>query len=141
MPQIKINVRVTENRIGEIQRKISVSISNIYRGVAEDIIEHMQDSFLEPKSGRIYFTLRGPHQASAPNEPPAYEYGDLYNSFRIRKINQYAVGIFSVEQDRALILEEGGGNILPRPFIAPAVRAEAGPYINKVHTAIRNSSA
>ncbi len=80
------------------------------------------------RSGRVYQTSRGPHQASAPGEPPASLTGDLAASITHRKMTKSS-DVISVGSNSyyAKTLEFGGFNeqgryIAARPFLYPAFR-------------------
>lgn len=93
-----------------------------------------------PKSGRVYggataffatgktglpvlvrFTTKKVHQASAPGQAPASDTGNLANSIRAVRIGKlkWVVAVFAAY---GKILEFGGANVLPRPFLIPAYR-------------------
>jgi len=78
-----------------------------------------------PKTGRIYMKGKKrniPHQASAPEEAPATDTGALADSSLVRKRGQadYEIEFY---QEYAAALEFGPPkrNLLPRPFLRPAV--------------------
>jgi HK97 gp10 family phage protein len=79
-----------------------------------------------PRSGREY--KRGKngmivHRASAPGEAPATDTGNLANSIRSRMTGK-TEGEVTVGAEYATALELGSVYIAPRPFFAPAVKAE-----------------
>jgi len=79
-----------------------------------------------PRSGREYRRGKGGtiiHKASAPGEAPATDTGNLANSIGSRMTGR-AVGEVTVNAEYAAALELGSAHIAPRPFFAPAVKAE-----------------
>jgi hypothetical protein len=80
-----------------------------------------------PRSGRLYLKrdYRGKivHKASAPGEPPATDTGNLANSIGSRMTGR-TEGEVTVTAEYAAALELGSAHIAPRPFFAPAVKAE-----------------
>lgn len=121
MAKMTFKVVERKNIVQSLIYDWKISISKANEDAAQDVVGYMKDSFLEPKTGIIY---PSGHQASAPGEAPAYEYGDLFDSFRIRKLNQYAYGISSSDP-AAELLEYGGVYIAPRPYARPALEKVA----------------
>lgn len=83
----------------------------------------------EPKHGRSY--RRGKtakHQASAPGEAPAIDYGVLVNSIGTRMIGR-TEGEVSVSAEYAAVLEFGGVRMAPRPFFAVSVEEEWRQFV------------
>ena len=130
---MNITMRVVQRRNDFQNLKYSwkASFTNNDFQAAKNVIQRMQDSFEEPKSGRVYNKRGSPHVASAPGEAPAIWDGELYDSFYIRRLNQYAVGIGS-HDPKAELLEYGGAAIAPRPYVRPALAAEQREYVNTI---------
>lgn len=119
---------VTANRAGDI--------------MSERLIELMRDLIVGgPKTGRVYrrYNPFRIHQASAPGQPPANDLGALARSLvAVRtKINQYAYkNTVGSNLAYAAALEYGypDRNLLPRPYLAPALRllrAEVGDILRQ----------
>lgn len=78
---------------------------------------------LPPKTGRIYKRGKRDHQASAPGEAPANDYGILVNSIKPRFVRKLE-GIVSVTAEYAATLEFGGARVAKRPFLKPATNEQ-----------------
>lgn len=79
---------------------------------------------LPPKTGRIYHRGKGRvHQASAPGEAPATDYGYLVASVNA-EFKRKLEGIISVSAEYAAGLEFGSARVEPRPFLKPATNEE-----------------
>lgn len=121
-----------KNDLGRIESSWKLSISQAQSDAANNIVDHMRASFRLSKTGHLYWKPDGSggsvlHQASAPGEPPAIWFGHLDESFKVKKLNQYAVGITSTDW-KAVMLDQGGGNIAARPYVQPAINKEAAKY-------------
>ena len=78
-----------------------------------------------PKTGLIYKRPGGKtHQASAPGEAPAIDYGNMVNSIQVDFENGGLTGIVFTSRDYAALLEFGGAHVAARPFMEPAVNTE-----------------
>jgi hypothetical protein len=82
----------------------------------------------DPKTGRVRV-----HQASAPGESPATDFGTLWGSVQVTPFVNPLVGEITVGAHYADYLESGAprAHIAPRPYIKPAIedvirRAQAG---------------
>jgi hypothetical protein len=83
-----------------------------------------------PKSGRRYKRGKKWHIASSGGNAPAVDKGRLWNSFVINEgIDTVEVG---TKVEYAKWLEEGTPKMLPRPFLAPAARAEVPRMQRKI---------
>ena len=75
-----------------------------------------------PKSGRIYRRGSRTHQASAPGEAPAIDYGVLANSIQVERESDLRQTVFT-NTEYAVYLEFGTSRMSPRPFFGPAFEA------------------
>jgi len=117
----------TREALKDAKKRGAFAIEDFTEIIAEKVmaqaIHLMADT---PKTGKIWMTERGPHQASAPGEAPAEFTGALIRSMQVTqtKINQYAFSA-SVGSNLhyAAELEFFGPNYdgKPRPFLQPAV--------------------
>ena len=103
------------------------AVNDYVEMMGEKILGYANSSMAnEPKTGRVYETDRGIHQASAPGEAPAVFSGLLINSgyVNIRWLNQYSVRAeVGYSSPYAYELEFFGPdfNGQPRPFLQPAI--------------------
>jgi hypothetical protein len=140
-----IEIRLVYSIASELSASMKRYVEDVVAHTARDILRDAQASMTGAKHGRVYRHGKVLHQASAPFEAPAIDTGALYNSGYVEEITplEYEVG-FSVEY--AAILEgvhsqfESGGlldmadalgvwmaprtEMLPRPFLRPAVEAQ-----------------
>lgn len=96
-----------------------------------------------PKTGRIYPASSGvrggPHQASAPGQPPATDTGNLVGSITFQK-EPGTRPIYSVGTDEAYgaYLEFGTLRIAERPWLRPAVREAVKGLAKRVADGLRS---
>lgn len=136
MPRISFRIVEQRNEILNMLYSWQVRLSSLPPDSAQKLIQYMQESMDEPKSGRIYSKYGVPHQASAPGEAPAVWSGELYDSFRIRALNQYAVQVYSIDP-KAELLEYGGGYVEARPYARPAAERLKGEFLDSVLSIMR----
>lgn len=125
-----MSFRLTSN-IAQVRADLQRRASALVQGIAASIEADIKAQFKEPKSGRIYNRSgkrkgrRGKkssgrrHQASAPGEAPAIDYGNLHNSTRWVSETKFRA-IVGSGTDYAELLEFGGAKLKPRPFFGPA---------------------
>lgn len=113
MADLIIEVR---NNTPELMQKVEAAVSNfLVKGVAH-IEQELKSSMAEPKSGREYKRGGGRvHVASAPDESPAYDYGDYDNSIQLLLKNSLEAKV-GTPLDYPLYLEDGTAQIEPRPL-------------------------
>src|SRR6185369_667509 len=113
-----MSVKFTNNMPG-ITRTFQSRASRLVRQTVTEIEARIKTSFSEPKHGHI--DSRG-HQASAPGEAPAIDYGVLTNSVQSYMETETRGGV-GVGAEYAPHLEYGTSSIAPRPFMAPVVES------------------
>lgn len=135
-----------------IGRRLRTSFQNVVRlsgerGLHEAALvleRKIKEELSKPGSGRLY--PRGKkrvHQASAPGEPPAVDFGRLRASvgqeeFRVLgAVLSIKVG---TNVEYALPLEYGTGKIKPRPFMRPALEAARGEMNETITAELRHGS-
>lgn len=146
-----VTVTLTHNIIGQVTDQMRRAVALVVNKTAQDILTTAQASMEGPKSGRSYSRGGKLHIASAPGEPPAVDTGNLRASGYTKKLGdmEWEIGYTA---DYAEILEgingsqfdSGGlldmadmlgvwmapvqGGVEPRPFLRPAVAAEAEAF-------------
>jgi hypothetical protein len=80
--------------------------------IATEVAEGVRQSMHESKGGVKYPDL--PHTSSAPGESPATQSGDYESSIKVTQTSEYEAEA-STDHPLALLLEFGGGRLLPRP--------------------------
>ncbi len=121
-----MSFRLTSN-IGQVRAQLAKRASALVQGIAASIEGDIKAQFREPKSGRIYYRggkkgkkkTRRRHQASAPGEAPAIDYGILHARTRWQAETRFRA-IVGTSADYAEILEFGGARMKARPFFGPA---------------------
>jgi phage gpG-like protein len=120
----KTVVALTHNRFPEIARRLPLAARRVVSETLYEIQGNARVDMAQSKSGRTY----GDHQASAPGESPAIDTSNLVNSILVDE----SAGIVYTNAEYAEILEFGGINLLPRPFMTPAAEAERGSFMRKM---------
>jgi hypothetical protein len=113
-----MSVKFTNN-MPRITRTFNSSASRVVRKTIAEIEARIKISFSEPKHGKV--NSRG-HQASAPGEAPAIDYGVLANSVHAYMETDTRGGI-GVGAEYGPHLEYGTSTIEPRPFMVPAAES------------------
>jgi hypothetical protein len=125
------DVKVIEefNHFAEYAEGMAAIAQQAVNATIKRIEARAKVSLGEPKSGRLYRRGQGRwHQASAPGEAPATDYGVLANSIASRMIGP-TEGEVTVSAEYAAVLELGGARMAPRPFLGPAVEAEWPAFV------------
>lgn len=123
---IKTTVVEEFNHFAEYADGMGSEAGRIVNTTIRRIEGRAKGSLSGPRSGRLY--KRGQagdvvHQASAPGEAPATDTGFLADSIGSRMIGP-TEGEITVTARYSVVLELGGVRMAPRPYFAPAVRAE-----------------
>ena len=125
--QKKLNKRMVQNPERELSDLIRRSTSLVEQTVL--------DSIRSGGSGITYqkYNPRREHTASAQGEPPATDTGFLINSITsiVKKDKGEVVGQVITSAPYAKFLEFGTSNILPRPFMQPALEKNR-PKIRRI---------
>lgn len=96
-----------------LRRQLSNIVDKATKDTAAHAIEAIQTG---PKSGRVY----GSHQASAPGEAPATDLGNLAAGITGEMVSELT-GEVIVAAEYGPVLEFGGAEIEPRPFLQPSL--------------------
>lgn len=108
----------------DFQRGVIEDIEQIMVTDAKELRKIMIEEFHRPKHGREYRRARGPHRASAPGEPPAYDTGTLERSITEPHAHKLSTGVVvevDIDAPYAAELEYGRAGIAARPFVEPAI--------------------
>ena len=107
--------------------------------IVADIETIAKVSMAEPKTGRIYrrgVTAR--HQASAPGQAPAIDYGILVNSWYVQRRSGRRTFGFTAEYSAHL--EFGTTRMAPRPYFLPAIVKGARGLIGAARAVAENGT-
>lgn len=106
------------NHLPRITRTLHSRAGRVVRKTVAEIEARIKISFSEPKHGTVY----GGHQASAPGEAPAIDYGVLANSTQAYMETDTKGGV-GIGAEYGPHLELGTVNMEPRPFMVPAAES------------------
>lgn len=107
------------NNLPRIRRQLHSNAGRVVRKTCAAIEAGIKVSFSEQKHGRMY----GAHQASAPGEAPAIDYGTLANSVQTFMESDTKGGV-GISAEHGPHLELGTSNMAPRPYAAPAAEKQ-----------------
>lgn len=107
------------NHLPRINRTLHSRAGRVVRKTVAEIEARIKISFSEPKHGNV--NSRG-HQASAPGEAPAIDYGVLANSTQAYMETDTKGGV-GIGAEYGPHLELGTSNMEPRPFMVPAAES------------------
>lgn len=111
-----------ESKIPELTAELRQRAAELVTKTAFGIQGRIRISMSGPKRGRIYKRGSRTHQASAPGEAPAIDYGALVNSISVVSEGDL-LKIVGTNIEYAAVLEFGGAHIAPRPYFGPAFEA------------------
>jgi hypothetical protein len=120
-------------RRGSIKRRVGEKRAREFREMG------LRQSRTKPGSFVVGYRI---HRASAPGESPASDSGHLANSIRTRPPKPGGNRIKAEVVVGAIYgrrLEEGGGRIAARPYLAPAVEEVRPQFLADVSSAISDS--
>ena len=108
------------NRLPEIARRLPQEVRDVIQETILEIETDIKAEMAEPKSGALYPRgLKGEHQASAPGQAPAVDYGILINSVQTTMVRD-DLGLVYEGTEYAEVLEYGSVHMAPRPHMTPA---------------------
>lgn len=117
---MKTAARVGFNRLPEIAKRLPTEVREVIQATILEIETDIKAEMAEPKHGAIYPRMQtGEHQASAPGEAPAVDYGVLINSIQTQMVRD-DLGLVFTNTEYAAPLEYGTVRMAPRPFMTPA---------------------
>lgn len=116
---LKVAAKVVFNNLPKISAEMAVGAQAVVVKTCEEILRISTESMQGPKTGRIYRRGKKEHQASAPGEAPAIDYGVLVNSIQL-DFPRPGVGVVYTNTEYAPVLEFGGIRMEARPFFKPA---------------------
>lgn len=151
MDGLKLHFTIPDNVARQLDRS-SKDLLRVLQGVLTESASRVRDTAREniknpPKSGRLYKRGKKQHQASAPGESPATDFGRLAGSlmFDVRYDGLGAsVGSDLQSEDGkhpiAQYLEIGTpkGQMKPRPYLLPALEEHEHNINNDIYNAIRS---
>lgn len=134
---IQINIRTKFNRIPAIQASIRPTVSQVVRKTAHDVEANVKLEMRAPKSGRLYRRGSGTHQASAPGQAPAVDFGQLINSIQVENVSELT-SLVGTNTEYAMALEYGSRRVAPRPVWRPVIEKMRKPFIEALTFVLRH---
>ncbi len=134
----QITLKQNTRLFGEHGRGVARRVGRVVRETAERVVERAQDAMdAGPHTGRLYPRPGGyEHQASAPGEPPAVVTSALHASGHVEPWgNRRVDAVF--DAPHAVPLEFGTVHMAARPFLGPAVVAEADQFAEDLAKAVK----
>ena len=112
----KLNKKLKEEGMKNVKRAV-------FRGANVVRTEAVESIARGPKTGKIYTRGSIAHQASAPGEAPATDTGFLQTQIttQVKVQDDKVIGQIIASAPYARHLEFGTTNIMPRPFMQPAL--------------------
>jgi len=114
-----VNQTTFKNNLPRLRSSLHRNAGRVVRKTCAEIESRIKISFSEQKHGRMY----GAHQASAPGEAPAIDYGVLANSVQTFMESDTKGGV-GIGAEHGPDLELGTSNMAPRPYAAPAAEKQ-----------------
>ena len=119
---LESEIRRLTGRLEKLAHRIESRVLTALNEGAEILAERARDSLREGgRSGRVYSTPQGPHQASAPGEAPAALSGRLGESIAVEPGGTEGEVHVTADTEYAAALEFGTRDSAPRPFLGPAL--------------------
>ena len=142
MPRLDVRVRNLSSLQAKVKRLdwgIQASVVTALRGLSGPIENDIKSELRKPKSGRVVTRYRPLRQVkvSRPYEPPAKDLGLLVNSVEVEVDPTQFNLVISAAAPYARELEYGTKNMLPRPFLRPALTRWRGRIIDAIHRSIK----
>ena len=135
---LDIKLTLDDAVLRRITKELQPQASTVVRKTAYAIEGRAKASMSGPKSGRLYPRSGGRvHQASAPGEAPAVDYGMLANSIQTTFAFGGLTGFASSNMEYATMLEFGTMRKARRPFFGPAANAERGDFVQAMKKIIK----
>lgn len=134
-----------ESRLPAVRAALRREMGVVVAKTAGDAERVAKESMTGPKHGRVY-ARRLPgggvvfHQASAPGEAPAIDFGTLANSIEAVPEGPLAWAVV-VGAEHGLYLETGTRHMAPRPFMGPAIKAVTPAFVAATAAALARAAA
>jgi HK97 gp10 family phage protein len=144
MPRLDVRVRNLSSLQAKVKRldwSIQAAVVSALRSLTQPIEQDIKQELRRTKSGPVVQRYRPQRtvKVSRPFEAPAEDLGMLVNSIDVEvDSSQYNLTI-SASAPYARELEYGTRNMLPRPFLRPALARWRQRIIDAIHDAIKGA--
>jgi len=125
--------KMESNKLAEIARTLPDLVRDEVAVSLSEIETDIKLAMRGTKTGRLY--RRGKtrmHQASAPYQAPAIDYGHLVNSIQQKMYTTVIGGEVFTNAEYAAALEYGTRRMAPRPFMEPAFTHQVEKFIARL---------
>ncbi len=122
---LKVRAKVVFNHLPKLTALMRARAGEAVRKTTEVIQDDSRERMQGPKSGHLYPRPGKWHQASAPGEAPAVDFGFLVESIQV-EFPRPLLGVIYTNEDYAALLEYGTGRMAARPYMTPSA-IEAWP--------------
>lgn len=133
---MQINIQTKFNHIPTIQAAIRPAVSQVVRKTALDVETEVKTEMRGPKAGRLYRRGSGTHQASAPGQAPAVDFGQLINSIQVQHVTDLTSTV-GTNVEYAMPLEFGSARAAARPVWVPVIERMRRPFIEALTAVLR----
>ena len=110
---------VVFNHLPQIAAALKPACRAVIQETVLELEADIKVSMAQAAGGRLYERGSGTHQASAPGQPPAVDYGVLIGSVQTEMVRD-DLGLVAEGTEYAVHLEYGTERMAPRPHMAPA---------------------
>jgi len=129
-------------KLGKLPSAITAEVAKAVFEAGNDLRNSIIDSMREAKTGITYTRKSVSHTASASDEPPGIDLGNLVNSIQAIPSNKglsISIGINDISQAKyGEYLEFGTQNMEPRPWLQPAFDFVAPKATKKIEKAVKS---
>lgn len=144
MPMLTVRVRnmsSLQSKVKKLDWSIQAAVIVGLRSLADPIKEDVKAQLRATKSGPVVTRYRPTRRvkASLPGEPPARDLGMLINSVDTDVDPSQFNLVISASAPYARELEYGTRNMLPRPFLRPALARWRQRIIDAIYAAIKGA--
>lgn len=123
---------VTFNHLPQIAARLGPAVRAVIQETILEIETDIKVDMAAPKHGSVYPSGQsGEHQASAPGESPAVDYGVLINSIQTQMLRD-DLGLVAEGTEYAAPLEYGTVRMAPRPHMAPAADRARPKFVQRM---------
>jgi hypothetical protein len=134
---ISTQIRVKFNHLPAIQAQIRPAVSQVVRKTALGVEGDVKTEMRGPKSGRLYRRGGRTHQASAPGQAPAVDFGQLINSIQVQNVTDLTSTV-GTNVEYAMALEMGSRRIAPRPVWRSVIEKWRQPFTDAITHVLRS---
>lgn len=122
---------VSFNRFPELAAKLRPAVRAVIAETVKELETDVKASMAAEAGGRLYERGGKTHQASAPGQPPAVDYGVLINSVQSGMVRD-DLGLVAEGAEYAVHLEYGTTRMAARPHMTPAADRARPKFVQRM---------